>query len=152
MAGWIKLHREVSEHWIFSDPWKFRNWVDLVLMANYQRSRINFGNTIVNIDRGQLVCSYDRLASRWNANKMKVRRFLALLQKDGMIQIESIGFATRLTICKYESYQDLRHADDTPTTRTRPRPDTSATPIKEGKERKKNETTEFVYTPPQNPT
>jgi len=149
--GWIKVHRDIGEHWIFKDPWKFRNWVDLVLMANYARSRTCFGNTIVSIERGQLVTSYDRLASRWGCNKMKVRRFLNLLQADGMIRTESIGFATRLTITKYNSYQDERHGNDTPTTSKRPRFDSTATPIKEDKRKKERETDIFVYDPPKNP-
>lgn len=149
--GWIKVHRDIGEHWVFKDPWKFRNWVDLVLMANYARSRTCFGNTIVSIERGQLVTSYDRLASRWGCNKMKVRRFLNLLQADGMIRTESIGFATRLTICKYNSYQDERHGSDTLATPKRLRPDTHATPIKEDKRKKEKETDIFVYEPPKNP-
>ena len=53
-----------------------------------------------------------------------------------MIVLKSETQTTRLTICKYETYQDMRHADETHLKRKRNACETHLTPIEEGKERK----------------
>jgi hypothetical protein len=29
--GWIKLHREIRDHWIWKDPVKYQWWTDILL-------------------------------------------------------------------------------------------------------------------------
>ena len=46
MNGWIKIERDITSHWIFQDSWKFRNWIDLLTMVNYQDKKIELNGQI----------------------------------------------------------------------------------------------------------
>ena len=54
---------------------------------------------------------------KWSPSK--VRRFLKKLQKDNMITIHNEKRWTHLSINNYDTYQDVRHGDETPATRER---------------------------------
>ena len=143
MSTWIKLNREISKHWIFKDEWKFKCWIDLLMLANYAENKVDIKGVLLTCKRGELLYSLDSLSSRWNTNKSKVRRFLKLLESDSMIVLKSEQVTTRITICNYESYQGERNADETQTKHKRNTNETQTTPIKEikkYKERKEEST------------
>jgi hypothetical protein len=117
MEGWIKLERGVLNHWVFDDPIKFRIWVGLLLVANHSDQKVNIGLNIYDCKRGQSIRSLLSWAKTFKVSKDYVRNFFKLLEKDGMITIENIQISTRITICNYDSYQDV--SNDKPTTAKR---------------------------------
>jgi DNA replication protein DnaD len=133
MKSWIKIDREITSHWIFDDPWKFRNWIDLLTLVNHTEQKINIKGVILTCKRGETLCSLDSFAKRWNCDKSKVRRFFKLLESDSMIELKSEHITTRLTICKYDTYQSARHADETQVKRKRNASETQVTPNKNEK-------------------
>jgi len=144
MSTWIKLDRDVVKHWIFKDEWKFKCWIDLLVLANYSENKVEIKGVLLTCKRGDLLYSLDSLSVRWNANKSKVRRFLKLLESDSMIELKSEQVTTRITICKYESYQGVRNADETQTNRERNADETQTTPIKERKKVKEEKESKEV--------
>jgi len=138
MSGWIRIDRDITSHWIFKDEWKFRNWVDLLTLVNHSEQKVNLKGTVLICKRGQTLCSLDTLAKRWNCDKSKVRRFLKLLESDSMIELKSEHITTRLTICKYDTYQGERNADETQMTHERNASETQMTPNKNVKKEKNN--------------
>jgi hypothetical protein len=63
-----------------------------------------------------------------------------------MILIENVSVSTRLTICKYECYQDERNADETEVKRKRNADETQVTPTKElKKDKKEKKEEENIY-------
>jgi hypothetical protein len=143
MSGWIKLDREITSHWIFKDEWKFRNWIDLLTLVNHSEQKVNIKGTVLTCKRGETLCSLDTLARRWNCDKSKVRRFLKLLESDSMIELKSEHITTRLTICKYDTYQGERNADETQVKHKRNASETQMTPNKNDKKENKNTIPEF---------
>lgn len=133
MSGWIKLERDITSHWIFKDEWKFRNWIDLLVLVNHSEQKVNIKGTVLTCKRGETLCSLDTLARRWNCDKSKVRRFLKLLENDSMIELKSEHITTRLTICKYDTYQGERNEDETQVKRKRNASETQMTPNKNDK-------------------
>lgn len=107
MNGWIKIHREITEHWIFQDAEKFKWWIDMIFLASYENNRTVIGNKIVEVKRGQLLGSLSFFMKRWGISKERVINFLRLLQSDGMINKESDKNVSIITICNYDSYQDM---------------------------------------------
>jgi hypothetical protein len=107
MAGWIKIYREITKHWIFQDAEKFKWWIDMIFLASYEDNRTVIGNKIVEVKRGQFLGSLSFFIKRWGVSKERVINFLRLLQSDGMINKESDKNVTLITICNYESYQDV---------------------------------------------
>lgn len=138
MSGWIKLHRDINNHWIWSNSDYFKWWVDILIEANYSPSKLVIKNKVYDCNRGEKLYSLDTWAKRWNTNKSKARRFLELLQKDNMIVLKSETQTTRLTVCNYDSYQELFSDSETQMKRKRNANETHLTPIKESKENKEN--------------
>ena len=131
MTGWIKIHREITEHWIFQDAEKFKWWIDLLIMASHEDNRVLLKDNLVSLKRGQLSISLSFLSTRWGRSKEKVLNFLRLLESDHMIERYSDRKSTTITICNYDSYQD--GSEQVPTTeRTtfRPLSDQSPTEYK----------------------
>lgn len=119
MNGWIKIERAITEHWIYDDPWKFRAWIDLLVLANHAEHKVNLKNQIYVCGRGEVLRSLDFFSRRWRENRSKIRSFLLLLQKDNMIELKTGSKITHITICKYESYQGEPNADETQMKRNR---------------------------------
>ena len=108
MEGWIKLHRDIREHWLWEDkPFDRRSaWIDLILSANHKDNKLVLGNEILVIERGSFITSEVKLMERWGWSKSKVRSFLNLLQNDKMIVRKTDHKKTTLTICNYNVWQD----------------------------------------------
>lgn len=131
MSGWIKLHREINSHWVWSNSDYFKWWVDLLLEANHCSSKVLIKGKVYECQRGQKLYSLETWAKRWGTNKSKVRRFLELLQKDKMIEYKNETQTTRITICKYDSYQGNENESETQTKRKRNESETQTNSIKE---------------------
>lgn len=136
MSGWIKIHRDINKHWIWQNSDYLRWWIDILLEVNHTDAKVVIKNKIYTCKRGQKLYSLDTWATRWNTNKSKVRRFLNLLQNDAMIELKSETQTTRLTVCKYEDYQDFKNANETHLKQKRNANETHLTPIQECKEEK----------------
>lgn len=140
MSGWIKIHRSITNHWLYTEKRvfsKFEAWNDILLTVNYIDAKTIIKGSIYEVKRGQSILSLDSWSKRWNWDKSKVRRFLNTLQLDNMIVIKSDTVTTQLTVCNYESYQGERNADETQLKRKRNADETHATPIEERKKEKK---------------
>jgi hypothetical protein len=124
MQGWISLHRQLKEHWIWIDnrPFDRRSaWVDLLLSANHKDAKVTLGNELIEVERGSFITSIRQLCDRWKWSNTKVIAFLELLENDGMILFKSDKKKTVVTIVKYSEYQEL---NDTKTSQKRHKGDT----------------------------
>jgi hypothetical protein len=137
MSGWIKIHRSITDHWLYSEKRVFSKleaWYDLLLNVNYSDSKTMIKGKLYEVKRGQSIMSLESWGKRWNWDKSKVRRFLNLLQNDSMIELVSDNITTQLTICNYDSYQAERNADETQMKHKRNTNEIQTKPIKESKE------------------
>ena len=140
MSGWIKLHRSITNHWLYTEKRvfsKFEAWNDILLTVNFTDAKTIIKGSLYEVKRGQSILSLESWSKRWNWNRSKVSRFLNTLQLDGMIVLKSDTVTTQLTVCNYESYQGERTADETQTRRRRDADETQVNTIEEGKKEKK---------------
>lgn len=126
MAGWIKLYRDITDHWIWQEkPFDKRSaWIDLILMANHKDNKFVFGNELTEVKRGSFITSVRKLCNKWGWSNTKVTSFLQILKNDNMIDFLSDTKKTVVTIVNYGLYQDI---NDTETTQKRHRNDTETT-------------------------
>lgn len=106
--GWILLHRQIFENWIWNDGKfdKAHAWLDLLLLANTRTEKKPYNNNLKVFKRGQVNLSIEYLAKRWKWNWRTVDRFLKNLQKDDMILVKKCrGEYTTITIVNYEKFQ-----------------------------------------------
>jgi hypothetical protein len=142
MSGWLKIHRCITNHWLYTENRvfsKYEAWLDILITVNYSDAKVLIKGKLYDVKRGQSILSMESWAKRWNWDKSKVRRFMELLQNDAMIVLKTDNTTTHLTVCKYESYQDERHADKPQTKRKRNADEYQTTPIEEEEEEIKEE-------------
>jgi len=107
--GWVKIHRKIKTGWIWSspEPYDFRSaWIDLILSANHEENNVYIDGQLVKVERGSFITSQAKLAQRWKWDRKKVKRFLDLLEQDGMVSVISTTRRTAITIENYSKYQD----------------------------------------------
>ena len=106
------------------------------MQANIEPKRVLIKGQLIEVSRGEVIYSYETWANRWKINKSKVLRFLKMLEKDSMIVLKSETVTTRLTICKYDTYQGERNNSETQVKRNWNASETQVKPSKEVKELK----------------
>lgn len=104
--GWIKLNRQIQDHWIWKNHEFAYAWVDLLLMVNRTEKKILVDNNLMTIKRGQTLTSIAKLADRWGWSRKKVYSFVGALERDKMLVKKSTSRYTTLTIVNYGKYQD----------------------------------------------
>jgi len=121
-TGYIKLYRSVIDHWLWIEkPFsKFEAWVFMLLRANHSERKVNMGFELFQVNRGQFITSQEKLSEQFGWGRKQVRSFLDLLKADGMILIDVSTKMTKITICNYDSYQDVRPTKDPHKTINRP--------------------------------
>lgn len=126
MVGYIKLFRSVQQHWVWEDkPFsKGQAWIDLLMFVYRFDSKEPIQGQIQVTKAGSRWTGYRELGERWGWSSGKVRRFLKLLESDGMVNIKCNTNGTLVTIVKYGDFQIERNTDDTQTTRKRNTNDT----------------------------
>lgn len=128
MKGYIKLHRELMDHWIWmAEPFtKGQAWVDLLMMANHDNRKRLAGGKVEMFRRGTVYHSTYDLAKRWKWSRSKVTRFLDLLEAEKMVTTKRTTHGTTITIENYGRFQDRRTTNSTtPDTTPEPRSDTN---------------------------
>lgn len=107
VGGYIRLHRQLENHWIAENNDYFHWWVDMLWMAKYQDTESDG----ITIKRGQLEASVAFLTKRWHLNRKTLDRktvisFLKKLENDNMIIREVVDSKKAIiTICNYDKYQ-----------------------------------------------
>lgn len=108
MEGWISIHRQLQEHWIWKskEPFDKRSaWIDLIMLVNHKKEKIEFDNTIIEVERGQRITSLEKLANRWKWSRHKVSNFLNHLEQDKMLVQVRDKKKTLIGIENYDKYQ-----------------------------------------------
>lgn len=107
MSGWIKIHRDILHHEIWSDkPFsKGQAWIDLILLANHSDNKCMVGNKVEEIKRGSFITSELKLMDRWGWGRKKVQLFLKFLESESMITRNANNKRTAITIVNYDVYQ-----------------------------------------------
>jgi len=111
--GWIKIHRDMKDHWIFANAEYLKAWILLLMMANHQTKKWLVQDKMIMIRRGELITSLQDLAKQWRWSRGKVRRYITMLENDTMVIRKSTHLWTHLTICNYDTYQDVRPTNST---------------------------------------
>ena len=101
--NFLPLNRSLLNHWLWKDkPFsKGQAWVDLLLLANYEDKKMPYKGEVVTCKRGDVNISITELAKRWGWSRNSARRFLMLLESDGMVTVNATTHRTTITLEKY---------------------------------------------------
>jgi hypothetical protein len=106
-GGYIKLYRSLADNplWTREPFTRGQAWADLLMLANYKPGHLRVRGNRVDLGRGQVGWSSERLALRWKWSRGKVNRFLKELENDRQIVQQKSSVSTVMTITNYERYQ-----------------------------------------------
>ncbi len=109
--GYISLYRRIQEHWLWKDKPFSRGqaFIDLLLSVNHSDNKTVINNELVEVRRGSLITSQEKLSERWGWSRSKVSRFLKLLEDDRMIEVKTDSKKTTVNIVNYSQYQTLEN-------------------------------------------
>lgn len=121
--GWIKLHRSCFDHWLYQEKrplTKREAWENILLLVNFEDKKVLINSELIDCKRGQALLSLKSWSDNFNWSIQQVRTFFKMLENDGMIKTEGLHYTTRLTVCNYETYQEVvtsqQQANNTPIT------------------------------------
>lgn len=114
MAGWIKVHRQVMDHWIWEDAERFKWWMEIILLTNHTDKKTVIGGELITIKRGTFHTSELKLSDRWGVSRNRVRRFLQLLEDDDMISTKKTTNGTTIKVHNYGVYQGKNEEEKHP--------------------------------------
>lgn len=90
-TGWIKLHRKITDHWLWEDKPFARGqaMIDLLILARYNDQSKYIDGNLETVERGSVITSIRRLCDRWGWSNSKVVKFLKTLENDSIIHVKS---------------------------------------------------------------
>lgn len=103
--GWIKVHRKILDHWVSQEPELFAFWMRLLLEANHSDKKRMFNGSLIEIRRGQTLFGLEAFEAKSGISKKKLRRYLDMLESEGMIGRQRTNKYSLISICNYDDYQ-----------------------------------------------
>jgi hypothetical protein len=132
--GWIKLHRQFRN-------WEWYNKSEMVHLFIHCLIKANYENKMwqgENIEIGLFVTSLQKLSIDTGISVQTIRTCLKKLEKTNEIIVKSTNKLTKITICKYESYQLESETTNKQLTNNQQTTNKQLTTTKEYKENKKD--------------
>jgi hypothetical protein len=123
LHGWIMLHRKILDNWVSQEPEMLAVWIRILLEANHADTKRMFNGCHIEIKRGQLIFGLNAFSLKSGVSENKVRRYINLLEKDGMINRLKTNKYSLISIVNFDSYQGSdsqttgeTHSNDSQTT------------------------------------
>ena len=107
MIGWVKVHREIQDNWLWKDTPFSRGqaFIDLIMMVNHEDKKIMFNGTLTEVKRGSTITSIRKLSDKWGWSKGKVDHFLKQLQNNETLTYKKDTKKTVIILENYDLYQ-----------------------------------------------
>lgn len=108
------MHRQIQDHWLWKDdePFDQRSaWIDLLLLAYHEDTKRVWRGELKVYKRGTVNVSIAFLAERWKWSWRRVKRFLRMLEKDGMITQSVTTRNTAIFLTNYDVFQGERRTN-----------------------------------------
>lgn len=113
--GWIKLHRKILDCsiWNSREPFDKRSaWIDILLSASHKDLNLMIGGIDEKIPRGSFMFSIEKLCDRWGWSRNRVKRFLALLEREQMIETKRTNKGTLISVLNYNAFQSVEEVTE----------------------------------------
>lgn len=115
MSRWVRVQTDVFEHALFArEPFTEREaWLWLISKAAWKDTKHRIGQTVVDVPVGSAFLTLREMQAvwRWKSDK-RVRSFLSVLEREGMIELKTDAGKTQVTVCNYSRYQDAERTSD----------------------------------------
>lgn len=112
MDGWIKLHRELLDHWIYKDSEYLKVWIEMLIRARYwdEPSKELIGDQLVKVERGEFIFGRPKWSSRLGISEQRLKTLITKMIKEDMI--EPIQKFPRFTLYRIKNYEKFNQQDN----------------------------------------
>lgn len=133
--GFIKIHREILDHWCYQDTEIFKLWMTLLMLATHKRQTIQKrGIPALTLEPGQILTSRPKLAQITGVHQSKINRTLKWFETEQQIEQVKTRKYRIISILNWEKWQVREQLDESKTNNWR-----TTLNIQEGKEINKKE-------------
>ena len=140
-VGWIKLHRQFKDWEWYNKSEMVHLFIHCLIKSNFKEG--NFQG--IEVEKGSFITSIKHLSDETNISIQTIRTCLKKLQLTKEIDVKSTNKLTKITICKYESYQFESDEANKQLTNNQQTTNKQLTTIEEYKESKEEKEKEIIY-------
>jgi hypothetical protein len=101
MNGWVKLHKQFKDWEWYNKSEMVHLFIHCLLKANFKDGSFQG----IEVEKGSFITSLKHLSEETNISVQTIRTCLKKLQLTKEIYVKSTSKLTKITVCKYESYQ-----------------------------------------------
>lgn len=113
-TGWVKKYRKVMDSVVWADPYQYKLFDMLVMLANHDGGKVIFGGKEISVSSGELVTGRDAIAFMYNKGAKNVHqksprvlwRWIKNFEKAGMLSIKSTTKYSVISITNWGRYQE----------------------------------------------
>lgn len=107
--GYIILQRAMFERQDYLKQKFCHNmaWIDLIFLANWKKTSFYIRGIRVEVPRGTLAWSREKLGKRWGWSTNRVNRFLKSLEIDRQVKQQKSHIITLISLVNYDKYQNI---------------------------------------------
>jgi hypothetical protein len=117
MEGSIFLHRQLLESSVFASEKRLKIWIWLLIKASYKSRFVNLkignGESIIELKRGELLFGRFTAEEQLSIDGSTIYKIIHWMESEGMIKIQSNNHFTIITICNYNTYQQINYNEVT---------------------------------------
>lgn len=115
MAGWIKISKDIVNHWLWQEkPFsKGQAWIDLLVNTAWKDSVRLVRGIRVEYHRGDVCLSVREMCERWGWSNGKTIRYLNELETAQQITQQKSNVINTYSIINYDKYQVNNTTDNT---------------------------------------
>ena len=103
--GYIYLHREILDHWVYKEPEAFKLWVTLLLLASHKEKSAPFSGGVIELKPGMFITSRPSLARRSGVHESKINRLLKRFEIEQQIEQRISNQCRVISIVNWPEYQ-----------------------------------------------
>ena len=123
MSGWIQLHRSLLDWEWYDDANTMRLFLHCCLRANFEDAKWRG----IDIKRGDFITSVKTLSKELKLSESKIRLGIKKLKSTNEITTKTTNQDTTITICNYDTYNNLKNQNNKPNNNQPNKPTTNKT-------------------------
>jgi predicted transcriptional regulator len=133
MNGWISLYRSLLDWEWFSNSEMVHLFIYFLLKANHEPNKWQG----IELSRGQFITGREKIKSETGIPESTIRTCIERLKKSDVITVKTTNKYSIITICNYDSYQQVKIENDQQKDQQKDQQNANKTPTK----RQQNTTT-----------
>jgi len=104
-AGWIKLHRSITDSFVFDNPDRLKFWLWCLCKASHKDRKQTVGLQEIQLTKGQFVFGRKKASTELSMDESKIYRLLKTFEKREKVEVKSNNKYSLVTVVNWSFYQ-----------------------------------------------